>query len=42
MTSVGHRTGLFDVMRDLPPAAPAEIARQAGLAERYVREWLAP
>lgn len=40
MTSVGHRTGLFDVMRDLPPAAPAEIARQAGLAERYVREWL--
>jgi SAM-dependent methyltransferase len=40
MTSVGHRTGLFDVMRALAPAAPAEIARQAGLAERYVREWL--
>jgi len=40
MTSVGHRTGLFDVMRDLPPAGSAEIARQAGLVERYVREWL--
>jgi SAM-dependent methyltransferase len=41
MTSIGHRTGLFDVMRDLPPASAAKIAEQAGLAERYVREWLA-
>ena len=40
MISVGHRTGLFDVMRDLAPAGAAAIARQAGLAERYVREWL--
>ena len=40
MTSVGHRTGLFDVMRDLAPADSTEIAKQAGLAERYVREWL--
>jgi SAM-dependent methyltransferase len=40
MASVGHRTGLFDVMRDLAPAGSAEIATQAGLAERYVREWL--
>jgi SAM-dependent methyltransferase len=40
MTSVGHRTGLFDVLRDRPPASAAEIAAQAGLAERYVREWL--
>jgi SAM-dependent methyltransferase len=40
MTSVGHRTGLFDVLRGLAPATPAEVAKRAGLAERYVREWL--
>jgi SAM-dependent methyltransferase len=40
MTSVGHRTGLFDVMRGRAPAAAAEVAREAGLADRYVREWL--
>ncbi len=41
MTSVGHRTGLFDVMSALPPATSTEIAARAGLNERYVREWLA-
>ena len=41
MTSVGHRTGLFDVMSSLPPATSTEIAARAGLNERYVREWLA-
>lgn len=40
MASIGHRTGLFDVMRTLPPAPVAEIAATAGLNERYVREWL--
>lgn len=40
MISVGHRTGLFDVMSKLPPATSQEIALQAGLNERYVREWL--
>jgi 2-polyprenyl-3-methyl-5-hydroxy-6-metoxy-1,4-benzoquinol methylase len=40
MASVGHRTGLLDVMRELPPSTSAEIARRAGLNERYVREWL--
>jgi 2-polyprenyl-3-methyl-5-hydroxy-6-metoxy-1,4-benzoquinol methylase len=40
MTSVGHRTGLFDVMRELPPSTSAQVAQQAGLSERYVREWL--
>ena len=40
MISVGHRTGLFDVMRELAPATSEEIARRAGLNERYVREWL--
>ena len=40
MTSVGHRTGLFDIMATLPPATSEEMARAAGLNERYVREWL--
>jgi len=40
MVSVGHRTGLFDVMSKLPPATSNAIAAQAGLNERYVREWL--
>jgi 2-polyprenyl-3-methyl-5-hydroxy-6-metoxy-1,4-benzoquinol methylase len=40
MISVGHRTGLFDVLRDAPPATSTEIAAKAGLNERYVREWL--
>jgi len=40
MTSVGHRTGLFDVMSRMEPATSDAIAREAGLVERYVREWL--
>lgn len=40
MVSVGHRTGLFDVMSTLPPSTSEEIARAGGLNERYVREWL--
>ena len=40
MASIGHRTGLFDVLRDLPPSTSEEIAASAGLDERYVREWL--
>jgi SAM-dependent methyltransferase len=41
MVSVGHRTGLFDVMATMPAATSAEIASHAELDERYVREWLA-
>jgi len=41
MISVGHRTGLFDVMATLPAATSEQIASAAGLNERYVREWLA-
>jgi SAM-dependent methyltransferase len=41
MVSVGHRTGLFDVMAAMPAATSAEIAAGAALDERYVREWLA-
>jgi SAM-dependent methyltransferase len=40
MTSIGHQTGLFDVMATLPPSTSFEIARAGGLDERYVREWL--
>jgi 2-polyprenyl-3-methyl-5-hydroxy-6-metoxy-1,4-benzoquinol methylase len=40
MIGIGHRTRLFDVMADLPPSTAGEIARAAGLNERYVREWL--
>lgn len=40
MTSIGHRTGLFDVMAQMPPATSAGIAARARLSERYVREWL--
>ena len=38
--SLGHRTGLFDVMSELPPRTSQEIAEAADLDERYVREWL--
>lgn len=40
MISVGHRTGLFDTLKNLPPATSQSIADAAGLQERYVREWL--
>lgn len=40
MTSLGHRTNLFDIFASLPNATSADLAEHAGLAERYVREWL--
>ena len=40
MASIGHRTGLFDVLSTLPPSTSDEIASRARLNERYVREWL--
>jgi 2-polyprenyl-3-methyl-5-hydroxy-6-metoxy-1,4-benzoquinol methylase len=41
MSSIGHRTGLFDAMAGLSaPATTQQIADAAGLSERYVREWL--
>jgi ubiquinone/menaquinone biosynthesis C-methylase UbiE len=41
MTGIGHETGLFDTMAEMPPATSDDIARKSGLNERYVREWLA-
>jgi ubiquinone/menaquinone biosynthesis C-methylase UbiE len=40
LVSIGHRTGLFDVMAGLAPATSVDIAAAAKLDERYVREWL--
>ncbi len=40
MVSIGHRSGLLDVMRNMEPSTPAEIAAKADLNERYIREWL--
>ena len=40
MMSIGHRTGIFDAMRALPPSTSEEVAEASGLNERYVREWL--
>ena len=40
MISIGYRTGLYDIMSELEPSTSEEIARAAGLNERYVREWL--
>lgn len=41
LISLGHRTGLFDVLAGRGPSTSAELAEAAGLDERYVREWLA-
>jgi ubiquinone/menaquinone biosynthesis C-methylase UbiE len=40
MISIGHRTGLFDTMAQIPAATSQQIADAAKLNERYVREWL--
>ena len=40
LTSIGHRTGLFDTLASLPPSTSQQIAAAAQLDERYVREWL--
>ena len=41
MLSIGFRTGLFETIASLPASTAAEVATEAGLAERYVQEWLA-
>jgi 2-polyprenyl-3-methyl-5-hydroxy-6-metoxy-1,4-benzoquinol methylase len=40
MVSIGHRTGLFDTIRNIGPSTCESIAKISGLNERYVREWL--
>lgn len=41
MSSIGHRIGLFAHLAKTSPVTVSSLARTAGLAERYVREWLA-
>lgn len=40
MTTMGHRTGLFDALSDSEPVTSQELAHKGKLNERYVREWL--
>lgn len=40
MTSIGHRSGLFDTMAEMNFATSEEIAAKSHLNERYVREWI--
>ena len=40
MLSIGHRTRLFDHLAGQAPVTSSDLADQAGLDERYVREWL--
>ena len=37
---LGDRLGLYRALLAVMPAAPADVAREAGVDERYVREWL--
>jgi 2-polyprenyl-3-methyl-5-hydroxy-6-metoxy-1,4-benzoquinol methylase len=40
LMSIGHRTGLFDVMAERAPSTVEQIAQAAGLSEPFLREWL--
>ncbi|MGX1854839.1 methyltransferase domain-containing protein [Streptomyces sp. NBC_01456] len=40
-TSLGDRLGLYAAMAGAGPLTSAQLAERTGLAERYVREWLA-
>ena len=40
MISIGNKLGLYKAMAGSGPLTSREIARRAGCAERYVREWL--
>jgi 2-polyprenyl-3-methyl-5-hydroxy-6-metoxy-1,4-benzoquinol methylase len=40
MTTIGHRTGLFDAMSDHQAVSSQELAQKSEMSERYVREWL--
>jgi SAM-dependent methyltransferase len=40
LVSVAYRTGMLEALSSMPPSTSEEIARAAGLRERYVRECL--
>lgn len=37
---LGHKLGLYAALATSESATPAELAKRAGIAERYAREWL--
>lgn len=41
MMAIGHRAGLFDTLAKMGASTSVDIAEEATLVERYVREWLA-
>lgn len=41
LLSIGHQTALLDTMAEHGTGTSEQLARAAGLNERYVREWLA-
>ncbi len=41
LTSIGHQTGLFEIMSTMPSSTIEQIADASGLNERHVQEWLA-
>jgi len=40
MVRIGDRLGLYRTLQQSGPMTPPELARKAGIAERYAREWL--
>lgn len=40
LVALGHRLGLYKVMAGQGPMTSEAVARRAGFAERYVRDWL--
>ena len=38
---IGDRLGLYRALLAAMPATPAQVAAEAGIGERYAREWLA-
>lgn len=40
MVSLGRKLGLYEAMAGAGPLNSSEVAKRAGCAERYVREWL--
>ncbi len=39
MITLGHKLGLYQALKGAGPLSSAELAKRAGCAERYVREW---
>jgi ubiquinone/menaquinone biosynthesis C-methylase UbiE len=40
LVAMGDRLGLYRVLAEAGPSTPAELAKRAGVNERYLREWL--